>query len=125
MEERKTIKAIRWDDMPKEYLNDHIDRRIISGDRAMIAHVYIKKDGFVPMHQHDNEQITYIPEGSMKFWFYSSDTEPVTINAGEVFVIPANVPHEALALEDTLDIDIFAPPRQDWLNKTDDYLRGK
>lgn len=123
MEKENKVRHIRWDDMPKERLNDLLERRIISGEKGMLTHVYLKKDCVVPFHQHDNEQITYILEGSMKFWFHSLDSEPITIKVGEVFVIPSGVPHQAVALEDTLDVDIFCPPREDWLNKTDEYLR--
>lgn len=114
---------IRWEDMPKERLSDFIDRRMITGVKAMLTHVYIKKGGVVPLHHHENEQITYILEGALKFWVGSEDAEPVVVRAGEVLVLPSNLPHKAEALEDTLDVDIFTPPRQDWLEGTDDYLR--
>src|ERR671938_635759 len=73
--------------------------------------------------EHDNEQITYVLEGALHFWLGADGAEEVTVRAGEVLVIPPNLPHQAEALEDTLDVDIFSPPRQDWLDKTDDYLR--
>lgn len=114
---------IRWDDMPKEKLSNFIDRRMVTGDQAMLTHVYIKKGGIVPLHHHENEQITYILEGALKFWVGSEDAEPIVVRAGEVLVLPSNLPHKAEALEDTLDVDIFTPPRQDWLEGTDDYLR--
>lgn len=114
---------IRWDDMPKEKLSNFIDRRMVTGDKAMLTHVYIKKGGIVPLHHHENEQITYILEGALKFWVGSEDAEPIVVRAGEVLVLPSNLPHKAEALEDTLDVDIFTPPRQDWLEGTDDYLR--
>ena len=113
----------RWDDMPREQVNELIDRRIITGERMMLTHVYLKKGCVVPQHAHDNEQLTYILEGSLKFWIGDNEEEEVTVSAGEVLVIPANVKHKAEALEDTLDVDIFCPPREDWINKTDDYLR--
>ncbi len=125
MPEANPIRPIRWEDLPRERLNAQLERRIITGEKAMLTHVYLQKGCVVPMHQHENEQITYILEGSMHFWFHTTDAVPVLIRAGEVFVIPANVPHQAEALADTLDVDIFAPPRADWLNKTDDYLRQK
>ena len=114
----------KWDNMPKEKLNDLIYRRMITGEKVMLTHVYLKKGAVVPMHAHDNEQIAYILEGKIKFWIESEDAEPITLGPGEVLTLPSNLPHKAEALEDTLDVDIFAPPREDWLNKDDDYLRG-
>ena len=113
----------RWDDMPKERVNDALDRRLITGTRMMLAHVYLKKGCVVPRHQHDNEQLTYVLEGALHFWIGEDEKEQVVIHAGEVLVIPSGVWHKAQALEDTLDVDVFSPPRQDWLNKTDAYLR--
>ena len=113
----------RWDDMPKEPVNDLLSRRLITGERMMLAHVYLDKGSIVPRHSHDNEQITYVLEGALHFWLGADGSEEVTVHAGEVLVIPPNLPHKAEALEDTLDVDIFSPPRQDWLDKTDDYLR--
>jgi quercetin dioxygenase-like cupin family protein len=117
------VKVVRWEDMPREKVTDMLERRIITGDKMMITHVYLKKGALVQMHSHEHEQIAYILEGALKFWIGSRDSEPIILSAGEVMVIPSNVPHEGLALEDTLDVDIFCPPREDWLNKTDDYLR--
>jgi quercetin dioxygenase-like cupin family protein len=114
----------RWDDMPKERVTDALDRRLITGDRMMLAHVYLKKDCIVPKHSHDNEQLTYILEGALKFWLGENGEEEVVVHAGEVLHIPSNLPHKAQALEDTLDVDIFSPPRQDWLDRTDAYLRS-
>jgi quercetin dioxygenase-like cupin family protein len=114
----------RWDDMPAEQLKKGLSRKLITGDRMMIAHVYFKIGEEVPRHSHDNEQLTYILTGALRFWFGANDEQEVTVSAGEVVVIPSNVPHRAVALEDTLDVDVFAPPRQDWLAGTDAYLRG-
>lgn len=113
----------RWDDMPKENLGPLLDRRLITGDRMMLAHVYLKKGCVVPRHQHENEQLTYVVEGALHFWIGEDESEEITIRAGEVLHIPSNTWHKAEALEDTLDVDIFSPPRADWLAKTDDYLR--
>jgi quercetin dioxygenase-like cupin family protein len=113
----------RWDDMPKEPLKDDLHRRLITGDRMMLAHVYLDKGCLVPLHSHENEQLTYILEGGLRFWLGEDKSEVVDVMAGEVLHIPSNVPHEAVALEDTLDVDVFSPPREDWINKTDDYLR--
>lgn len=114
----------RWDQIPAETLKGTITRRLVTGERMMIAHVYFKKGDDVPRHSHENEQITYILDGVLRFWFGAHDEREITVRAGEVIVIPSNVPHRALALEDTLDVDIFSPPRQDWLSGTDAYLRG-
>ena len=115
----------RWSDLPKERLNDQLSRRLITGDRMMLAHVYLQKGCVVPRHHHENEQLTYILEGALKFFLGDDGKEELVVRAGEVLHIPSNVPHEAHALEDTLDVDMFSPPRQDWLAKTDDYLRKK
>jgi quercetin dioxygenase-like cupin family protein len=113
----------RWGDIPAEPLKGTITRRLITGERMMIAHVYLKKGDDVPRHSHENEQITYILEGALQFWLGDHDERELTVRAGEVLVIPSHVPHRALALEDTLDVDVFSPPRQDWLTGTDAYLR--
>jgi quercetin dioxygenase-like cupin family protein len=89
----------------------------------MLAHVYLKKGCIVPKHSHENEQFTYILEGALRFWIGDDEKEEVVVGAGEVLHIPSNVFHKAEALEDTLDVDVFSPPRQDWLDKTDAYLR--
>jgi len=117
------VQHYRWDAMPLENVTEQLDRRIITGDRMMLTHVYLKKGCIVPQHSHDNEQLTYILDGALKFWIGDNGEEELTVRAGEVLVIPSNVKHKAEALEDTLDVDVFCPPREDWLNKTDDYLR--
>jgi quercetin dioxygenase-like cupin family protein len=117
------VKWYRWDDMPKENVNDLLDRRLITGDRMMLAHVYLKKGCLVPMHHHENEQLTYVLEGRLDFTIGADRARQVSVGPGEVLFIPSNVPHEALAVEDTLDVDVFSPPRADWLAKSDDYLR--
>lgn len=113
----------RWTELPLETLSPMLDRRLINGDRMMLAHVYLKKGCVVPRHQHVNEQFTYILEGVLRFRLGDDGAEVVDVRAGEVLHIPSNLPHEAEALEDTLDVDVFSPPRQDWLDKTDAYLR--
>lgn len=117
------VRHLRWDDLEKERLNDRIGRRMITAERAMLTHVYLDRGAVVPMHSHENEQITYVLEGALRFWIRDEDSEPIDVRAGEVLVLPSWVPHKAVALEDTLDVDIFTPPRQDWLDGTDDYLR--
>jgi quercetin dioxygenase-like cupin family protein len=113
----------RWESMPKESLSAKLDRRMITGERMMITHVYLKKGCLVPKHAHMNEQITYVLEGALRFRLGADGEQQVDVRTGEVLMIPGNLPHSAEALEDTLDVDIFDPPRQDWLNGTDDYLR--
>jgi quercetin dioxygenase-like cupin family protein len=119
----KDGRKINWNDIPKEQVNDMLSRRLITGDKVMLAHVYLKKGCVVPFHQHANEQLTYILEGSLVFNLENEKTDPILLQAGDVLVIPGNVPHMAVALEDTLDMDVFSPPREDWLAKTDLYLR--
>ncbi len=113
----------RWEDMPRERVTDMLERRLITCDRMMLAHVYLKKGCVVPKHTHENEQLTYILEGALRFWLGEDESEEVVVRAGEVLHLPSMLPHKAVALEDTLDVDIFSPPREDWLQKTDHYLR--
>ena len=113
----------RWEDLPHEQLSALIGRRLITGDQMMIAQVYLAKGAIVPKHSHENEQLTYILEGALKFWIGDDESEEIIVRAGEVLLIPSQVPHKAEALEETLDVDVFSPPRQDWLDKKDDYLR--
>jgi quercetin dioxygenase-like cupin family protein len=122
--ERKAV-LHRWESMPTERLNDRIGRRMITGDRMMVAHIYLKKGAVVPKHQHENEQITYVLQGALRFRLGTDGGQEVDVRSGEVLAIPPNLPHTAEALEDTLDVDIFDPPRQDWLDGNDAYLRGK
>ena len=119
----RNVTFYRWDDIPKEKLSEMLDRRVITGDRMMMSHVYLKKGSVVPRHSHENEQITYILEGGLRFWIGPDEAQVIDVMAGEVLHIPSLVQHKAEALEDTLDLDVFSPPREDWLNKTDDYLR--
>jgi quercetin dioxygenase-like cupin family protein len=113
----------RWDDLPREELSPTTGRRLITGDRLMIAHVYFLQGAVVPQHAHENEQLTYILEGRLRFFLGDDGGEVVDVAAGEVLHIPSNLPHRAEALEDTLDVDVFTPPRSDWLDGSDAYLR--
>jgi len=122
MNPNSNVRKFVWDDMPKEKVTDTIDRRLVTGERMMLAHVYLKKGSVVPMHEHENEQLTYVLEGGLRFWIGSEDTDPIDITAGQVLTLPSMVPHKAEALEDTLDVDVFSPPRQDWLDGTDNYF---
>ncbi|HEY5068603.1 MAG TPA: cupin domain-containing protein [Candidatus Acidoferrum sp.] len=114
------LKYLAWKDVEREQLNPHIDREMVVGDKIMLARVLMKKGAHVPLHHHHNEQVTYILEGVLKF---NVGGKEIVVRAGEVLCIPPNMPHEAWAEEDTVDLDVFNPPREDWLNKTDDYLR--
>ncbi|HMJ17463.1 MAG TPA: cupin domain-containing protein [Gemmatimonadaceae bacterium] len=120
---KSEVSFYRWDSMKKERVSDMLERRLITGDRMMLAHVYLKKGCIVPKHSHENEQLTYILEGALKFKIGEDGAEEIVVSAGEVLLIPSNIPHMAEALEETLDVDVFSPPRQDWLDKKDDYLR--
>ncbi len=113
----------RWNAIPAEPLKEGLTRKLVTGERMMMAHVYLKKGVDVPRHSHENEQLTYILEGALQFWFGANDEQKLLVRAGEAIVIPSHLPHRALALEDTLDLDVFCPPRRDWLDGTDSYLR--
>lgn len=123
--EHQSVTHYRWHDVPKEALSDVLARRLITCERVMLAQVYLKKGAIVPRHSHENEQVTYILEGGLRFWIGDGESEVIDVLAGEVLHIPSHVPHKAEALSDTLDLDVFSPPRQDWLDGTDDYLRQK
>ena len=116
------VRHFRWTDIPEERVTDVISRKLITGDGMMLAHVYLKKDAVVPQHSHHNEQLTYIISGALHFYIGADRAREVIVREGEVLHIPSNVVHEARALEDTLDVDIFNPPRQDWLDGTDAYF---
>lgn len=115
------LKHIRWESIALEDLNPLLQRQFVVGGDLMLARVLLKKGCVVPRHSHVNEQLTYILEGALKFFIEGKE---IIVNAGEVLCIPPNVPHEAVALEDTVDLDVFNPPRKDWIQKTDAYLRG-
>jgi quercetin dioxygenase-like cupin family protein len=109
-----------WESVPLEVMSDMISRKVISGDKAMVAQVFLKKGAVVPEHHHESEQITYILEGALKF---EIEGKEIVVHKGEVLSIPSNVPHRAVAMEDTVDLDIFSPIRVDWLTRKDEYLR--
>jgi quercetin dioxygenase-like cupin family protein len=109
-----------WKTMEMEQLNDKLSRQMISGENATISQLVLKKGAVVPRHSHTNEQYSWIISGSLKFIF---DDREILVGAGEILVIPPNAAHGAVALEDTVDVDIFAPRREDWIRKEDSYLR--
>lgn len=114
------LQKLSWKAMEVEQMNDKLSRQMISGENATISQLLLKKGATVPRHAHVNEQYSWILSGSLKFVF---DDREVLVGAGEILVIPANAAHSAVALEDTVDIDIFAPRREDWIRKDDSYLR--
>jgi unsaturated pyranuronate lyase len=116
------LKHIPWSTVELEELNPLLQRQLVVGGDIMVARVLLKKGCVVPLHSHHNEQVTYILDGALKFWI---DGREIVVNAGEVLTIPRNMPHKAEALMDTVDLDVFNPPRADWLNKADHYLRGE
>lgn len=120
----KSGRRVRWDDLAKERLNDLLERRFVHGERGMVAQLWLGKGCVVPTHSHESEQLTYVVEGALKLWLGPEGTEEHVVRAGEILVIPSNVPHRAEALEDTYDLDVFAPPRGDWLEGRDAYLRA-
>lgn len=112
----------KWSEIPEEQVNDKLSRKIISGKRVMLTQIFIKKGCVVPSHKHESEQITYVVEGLLELTLPDGK---VRVGRGQVLVIPSNLEHSALALEDTLDVDIFSPIREDWLTGQDHYLRKK
>jgi quercetin dioxygenase-like cupin family protein len=116
------LQYIPWSSVPLEDLTPLLQRQFVVGQEIMLARVLLKKGCIVPEHSHHNEQLTYILEGALKFWI---DGKEIVVHAGETLCIPSNMTHKAEALEDTVDLDVFNPPRADWINKTDQYLRGK
>jgi quercetin dioxygenase-like cupin family protein len=119
---KHALQYIPWSTIPLEDLNPLLQRQFVVGQEIMLARVLLKKGCVVPEHSHHNEQLTYIIDGALKFWI---DGKVIIVHAGETLCIPSHMPHKAEALEDTVDLDVFAPPRADWIEKTDQYLRGK
>ena len=120
-----SVRHTKWDDIPRERVTAAIGRRLFTGERMMLAQVYLEEGAIVPWHSHDNEQLTWVLDGALKFWLGeegSEDLREIVVSSGEVLFIPSNVPHKVEALAETLDVDIFSPPRQDWLDGTDTYF---
>ncbi len=114
------VRLHRWDEIALEKVTEMISRKFVTGQREMLAQVYLKKGALVPMHQHESEQMTYVLQGALRFLV---NHEEITVREGEVLHIPSWVPHQAEALDDTFELDLFSPIRQDWLDKTDDYFQ--
>jgi quercetin dioxygenase-like cupin family protein len=113
----------RWDDLEIEQVSPALQRRLITGERIMLAQVMLEKGALIPAHEHIHEQFTYVMAGSLRFRLGVDGTEDVSVRAGEVLHLPSNARHGAEVLEDSMVLDVFSPPREDWLQQTDDYLR--
>jgi quercetin dioxygenase-like cupin family protein len=122
LSDHNDLQHLSFNTMPVEQLNPLIDRQFVYGERAMLARIILRKGALVPRHSHENEQITYILEGTLRFTM--GDGRIITVGSGGLLVIPSNMPHQAEALEDTVDLDVFTPPRADWIAGTDAYLRN-
>jgi quercetin dioxygenase-like cupin family protein len=114
------MQHVQWESVKKEVIHDKFWRKFVTGEKAMVAHLGLSKDCVVPLHQHESEQISMIVQGAVMFQIEGKE---LLVRGGEVLVIPSNLPHSALALEDTTVIEIFSPIRHDWLTGTDNYLR--
>jgi len=117
------IKKIHWDEVPTEQVAPKMQRKMVYGEKVMVAKMKFKDGFLVPLHSHVNEQVTQVLSGTIRFWFGAEKEQVVDLNAGEVVVIPSHLPHEALMIGDVEEIDTWAPIREDWLDGTDDYLR--
>ena len=120
----QSANVTRWDDLPAEAMRGSITRRFVTTDKQMVAQVMLKKDDSVPPHRHHNEQLTYVLKGALRFLFNDDQRSEITVRAGEIVVIPSNLLHSAVALEDTFELDVFSPPRADWIDGSDAYLRS-
>jgi len=119
----EVVQKLNWKEVPEEVVNPSMTRKMIWGEKLMIARMKFK-DGFVvPLHHHFHEQVTQVISGKMRFWFGENKEQVMDLEAGDVVVIPSNLPHEALMIGEVEEVDTWSPPRQDWLDKTDDYLR--
>ncbi len=108
-------------EIPVDHLNPLLERQFVHGEGGMLARLLLRKGCVIPEHSHANEQITYVLEGALKFVL--DGEEEVVVRSREVLVIPPNLKHSAEALEDTIDLDVFTPPRTDWIDGSDAYLR--
>jgi len=114
------MELFSWETVKKEVLNDKLARKVISGEKITVAQIFLAKDGVVPLHHHENEQISSVVKGAMRF---EIEGQEIVLRAGDVLSIPPNVPHRVVALEDSQALDVFSPVRTDWLTGKDDYLR--
>lgn len=114
-------RLLRWADIAPEQMNSLTTRQYVVGTNTMLARLVLKKGAHVPVHHHVNEQMSHVVEGSLNFML---EGKVVKVRAGEILCIPPDVPHEVVALEDSVALDLFNPPRQDWIDGDDAYLRG-
>ena len=118
-----SARHIKWDEMPYEQLSERIHRRFVHGESIMLAQFQLARGAIIPLHSHHNEQVSYILEGALKFWIGFEDGKEIVVGVGEIIHLPAHLPHKAEAVEDTVALDLFSPPREDWINREDAYLR--
>jgi quercetin dioxygenase-like cupin family protein len=118
----RPVRLYRWDEIALEKVTEMISRKIITGEREMVTQIYLKRGALVPMHSHESEQMTYVLQGGLRFLI---NGEEITVREGEVLHIPSWLPHQAEAIDDTFEMDIFSPIRQDWLDGTDSYFHDK
>ena len=111
------VRLHRWDEISLDKVTEMLSRKIVTGEREMLVQVYVKRGCLVPLHAHQSEQMTYVLQGALKFLVAG---EEITVREGEVIHIPSGVEHQAEALEDTFELDVFSPIREEWLNETDD-----
>ncbi len=114
------MQILAWESVKKEILNEKLWRKVVSGEKVMVARLGLSKDCLVPLHHHESEQVSVVLQGALKF---ELEGREVLVRAGEVMVIPSSVPHSVLAMEDSISLDVFSPIRHDWLDGTDSYLR--
>lgn len=120
----ENLQSINWDEIELETVNPSMKRRIVTGERMTVARIYFEDGFLVPQHSHDHEQITQVISGTLRFAFGEDRSKVFDVGPGDVVVIPSNLPHEALAVGEVEEMDMWSPRRDDWLNGTDDYLRG-
>ena len=106
------VRLYRWDEIALEKVTEMISRKIVTGEREMLAQVYLKKGALIPLHAHESEQMTYVLQGALKFLI---NGEEITVREGEVLHIPSRVEHQTEALDDTFELDVFSPRREEWL----------
>jgi quercetin dioxygenase-like cupin family protein len=116
----RTVRLHRWDEIALEKVTEMVSRKIVTGEREMLAQVYLKRGCLVPMHSHESEQMTYVLQGALRFLIAGDD---ITVREGEVLHIPAGLAHQAEALEDTFELDVFSPVRQEWLATAEEDAR--
>jgi len=121
-ESEESVRHFCFAEMEEERMSENLSRKLVVGKNEMLGYVLLKKGCVVPAHSHVSEQITFILKGALEF---TTQGKQIVVKEGETLVIPPNVEHSAVALDDTIDLDCFSPLREDWLNGQDHYLRGK